>query len=205
MITMTRPPAQPWPTPMPYPQPTPPPPRRARWIIPTTAGLAVLAISAAATIGFAAGRNTAPVTATPATATTTVTAEPTPQEFTAADAAWCSEYKATSQRLADAGRADGAPRSMAAPDLPATAWTPEETNTNRSLADQLAGWEPGLAGLRAHVNNSTLELLIRGSNNASTTLADKIRTGAYVPADYSLYRSVTATDNALLAICDRIQ
>lgn len=201
MITMTRPPTQPWPTPMPYPQPTPPPPRRARWIIPTTAGLAVLAIGAAAIIGFAAGRNTAPMnTAQP----TTVTAEPQHQNFTEADSAWCREYKATTARLAAAGEDSDAPRQMAATDVPATAWTPKEADDNRRMAEQSDRWNAGLADLRATVSNPTLKNLIEASHQADTALVDKIRHASYVPADFSLYQSVNATDNALLAICDRI-
>lgn len=210
MITMTRPPAQPWPAHMqpasaayPYPQPAPPTkPKRSRWIIPTAAGLALLAIIMIAAGGFITGRNTAPTTTT--RVTTTVTAEPQHESFTAADSAWCREYMATTARLVEAGRTAGAPRSMAAPDLPATAWTPDDAATNQAVVAQSDRWNAGLADLRATVSNSMLKLLIESSFATDSELSTKIRNGTYAPSDFDLYRSTNATDNALTSICDRI-
>lgn len=211
MITMTRPPAQPWPAHIqpasaayPYPQPAPPttPKRRSRWIIPTAAGLALLAIVMVAAGGFITGRNTAPSITTQVT--TTVTAEPQHESFTAADSAWCREYMATTARLVEAGRTADAPRSIAASDLPATAWTPEEADTNRKLAEWSNRWDVERERLRNGVENPTLRLLLTGSLTASTELTTKIADGTYKPVDFALFRSVTATDNALSSICDRI-
>ena len=203
MTTMTRPPTQPWPTPLPYPQPAPAvPPKRPRWVIPTAAALAALAITAATVTGFAAGRGTAPIHTTQTT--TTVTAQPQHENFTEADRAWCREYEATTTRLAAAGENADAPRQMAAADVPAAAWTPQEAADNRRVAEQSDRWNDGLSNLRSTVSNPTLKILIEGSYEADTALVEKIRRGSYVPADFALYQSVNATDNALLAICDRI-
>ena len=198
-------PTAPLPPPPQAPAPRPPAPptprgRGPRWIVATAGVAAALAIGIGG--GIAIGHTIAPA---PVTNTVEVTAEPTPSPFTDADAAWCREYNATSTRLADAGEAAGAPRSMAAPDLPATAWTVEEAAANRRFADYSDTWTPGLAKLRESAENPTLKLLVEGSDQASTTLADKIRAGTYVPADYALYRTVTGTSNALLAICERVK
>jgi hypothetical protein len=151
--------------------------------------------------GIVIGRTTAR-TATMATAT--LTATPQPKAFGDADAAWCREYGATSRRLADAGEASGAPRELAGKDLPATEWTPDEAAANQRFADYLATWTPGLAQLRETTTNPVLKLLIEGDNQVNAGLVGKIHSGSYVPADYSLYRSGSATSNATLAICDRL-
>ncbi|OWL98127.1 hypothetical protein B7435_26000 [Mycolicibacterium peregrinum] len=190
---------------MPPAAPTPPPapaPRRRRGLLAAAVSAIALGVIGAAAAGFAAGRGTAPVAAP---VTTTVTAEPQHVNFTPADGAWCREYLATTDRLVEAGKAVGAPRMMAAPDLPATAWSPEDADANRRMVDQSDRWNGGLASLRASVANPTLKILIEGSRSADTELGNKIRTGAYVPADFALYRSTNATDNALFAICDRIK
>ena len=152
---------------------------------------------------FAAGWAAAP-SPTPEVKTVEVPGDPVAQAFTDADAAWCREYKATSARLADAGEAAGAPRSMAAADLPATAWTPEEIAANKRLAEYLSTWNPGLADLRGSVSNPALQVLLDGSGQARTALVEKIQTGSYEPADRAAYRTLTANDNAILAICDRL-
>jgi hypothetical protein len=173
-----------------------PQPGWRRW---GTAGVAALVIAAgAAGGGIFIGRTTA------STATTTLTATPQPKAFDDADVAWCTEYSATSRRLADAGKAAGAPRELAGKDLPATEWTSGESLANQRFADYSDTWIPGLDRLRDSSPNPILTLLIRGSNQAERALAEKIRTSTYVPGDYSLYRTVTATSNAILAICDRL-
>ena len=129
---------------------------------------------------------------------------PQHESFTAADSAWCREYMATTARLVEAGRTADAPRSIAASDLPATAWTPEEADTNRKLAEWSNRWDVERERLRNGVENPTLRLLLTGSLTASTELTTKIADGTYKPVDFALFRSVTATDNALSSICDRI-
>ena len=203
------------PAPLPYPEPPfgaapgwqppanppPPPTPRRRWVLPVTAATAALLIGAG--IGIVAGRETSTTTA-PEPVTTTVEAAPQPQPFTNADSAWCREYQATSDRLAEAGRASGAPRNFAAKDLPAAAWTPEESAANARFATYLATWGPGLADLRASASNPTLKSLIEGSSATTALLVDRIQSGQYVPADANLDQSSFAMDSALLAICKEI-
>ena len=184
--------------------PAPPPaptPRRRRGLLAAAVAAITLGVIGAAAAGFAAGRGTAPVAAP---VTTTVTAEPQHVNFTQADGAWCREYMATTDRLVEAGKAAGAPRTMAAPDLPATAWSPEDADANRRMVEQSDRWNGGLANLRTSVANPTLKVLIEGSYSTDTELATKIRTGSYVPADFELYTSTNGTDNALVDICRRI-
>lgn len=191
---------------MPPPAYPPAPPRPQdrgprRLLIAAGATVAALAIAGGM---FAAGWASAP---NPATTVRTVEVPgplPAAATFTAADSAWCREYEATSTRLADAGEAAGAPRSIASPDLPSTAWTPEEAGANRQAAEYLASWNPGMEALRSRATNPALQILMDGSAKASTELVDKIRSGTYLPADRSIYRTLTANDNAVLAICERI-
>ncbi|OBG11816.1 hypothetical protein A5768_11395 [Mycolicibacterium fortuitum] len=178
-----------------------PAPRRRRGLLTAAVAAIALGVIGAAAAGFAAGRGTAPMAAP---VTTTVTADPQHVAFTAADSTWCREYLATTNRLIDAGDAAGAPRSMAASDLPATAWSPEDAATNRLLAEWSNRWDKERSRLLETVSNPTLKMLINGSLAADTELATKISDGTYVPGDFALFRSVTATDNALGAICDRI-
>ncbi|QFS94611.1 hypothetical protein FIV07_27950 (plasmid) [Mycobacterium sp. THAF192] len=189
----------------PHAPPTPPTPPKGRGprrlLIAAGATFAALAVAGAT---FAAGWAAAP------DPTTTVRTVEVPGEtppaaiFNDADSAWCREYEATSTRLADAGEASGAPRSLAAPDMPASAWTPEEADANRQAADYLATWNPGMESLRSRVANPALQILMDGSAMASAELVDKIRSGTYMPADRSIWRSLTSNDNAILAICERI-
>lgn len=182
--------------------PPAPAPRRRRGLLAVAVSAIALGVIGAAAAGFAAGRGTAPVAAP---VTTTVTAEPQHVAFTAADGAWCREYIATADQLVEAGKAAGAPRTMAAPDLPATAWSPEDADANRRMVEQSDRWNGGLANLRASVANPTLRVLIEGSYSTDTELATKIRTGTYVPADFELYTSTNGTDSALVEICSRIK
>lgn len=189
----------------PHAPPAPPAPPKGRGphrlLIAAGATLATLAVAGAM---FAAGWAAAP------DPTTTVRTVEVPGEtppaaiFNDADSAWCREYEATSTRLADAGEASGAPRSLAAPDLPASAWTPEEADANRRLAEYLSSWNPGLEALRGRASNPALQILMDGSGSAKNGLVEKIRSGEYLPADYSLFRSISANDKAILAVCDRI-
>lgn len=196
--------AAPMPPPQTYPSPAPPRPQGRgprRLLIAAGASVAALAVAGGM---FAAGWAAAP---DPTTTTRTVEvpgAPPAATTFTEADSAWCREYDATSTRLANAGEVAGAPRSIAAPDLPSTAWTPEEAAANGRLADYLAGWNPGLEDLRGRVSNPALQILMDGSATSRSALIDAIRSGSYMPADYGLFRSVSANGNAILAICDRI-
>lgn len=189
----------------PHAPPAPPAPPKGRGprrlLIAAGATFAALAVAGAM---FAAGWAAAP------DPTTTVRTVEVPGEtppaaiFNDADSAWCREYEATSTRLADAGEASGAPRSLAAPDLPASAWTPEEADANRRAVEYLATWNPGLEALRSRASNPALEILMDGSAASRSELIDAVRSGSYMPADYQLYRSVSANGNAILAICDRI-
>lgn len=183
--------------------PPPPPPhtQRRRWILPATAATAALLIGAG--IGIVVGRGTSTTTA-PEPATTTVEAAPQPQSFTDADSAWCREYQAVSSRLAEAGRAAGAPRSLAAPDIAATAWTIDEVASNGRFATYLDTWGPGLASLRDRAANPALKALIDSSSNANAALAAKIRDRTYVPADASLSRDTVVAESALLAACGEL-
>lgn len=191
-------------SPQAYPPPAPPRsqgrgPRRL--LIAAGATVAALAIAGGM---FAAGWASAPDPTT--TVRTVEVAAPTPAAapFNDADSAWCREYQATSTRLADAGEASGAPRSLAAPDMPATAWSPEEADANRRLADYLATWNPGMESLRSRASNPALQVLLDGSGSAKAGLVEKIQNADYLPSDYSLFRSISANDKAILAICDRI-
>ncbi|WP_454232449.1 hypothetical protein [Mycolicibacterium fortuitum] len=183
----------------------PPPasaPRRRRGLLAVAVAAIALGVIGAAAAGFAAGRGTAPIAAP---VTTTVTDEPQQQgAFTKADGAWCREYMATIDRLIEAGKAAGAPRAMAAPDLPATAWSSEDAAANQAMAEQSNRWNSALTSLRASTANPTLKMLIDASYSTDTELAAKILDKTYKPADYDLFRATNATDNALGAICDRI-
>lgn len=186
-----------------YPPAPPRPQGRGPRRLLIAAGVTVAALAVAGGM-FAAGWAAAP---DPTTTTRTVEVPGAPAAaatFTAADSAWCREYEATSTRLADAGEAAGAPRSIASPDLPSTAWTPEEAGANRQAAEYLASWNPGMEALRSRATNPALQVLMDGSAKASAELVDKIRSGTYLPADRSIYRTLTANDNAVLAICERI-
>ncbi len=183
------------------PPPPPPPAPRRRWILPAAVAAATLLVGTG--LGIVVGRGTSN-TITSEPVTTTVESAPQPQSFTDADSAWCREYQATSTRIADAGESGGAPRTLASPDLPATAWTPEEVKANDAFARYSATWTPGLAGLQKSVANPTLKSLVDGMENSNATLADKVLARTYVPADFQLYRDVSANSNAILAICDRI-
>lgn len=215
MTTMTTgpvpPPAPPgWPpayggTPTLPPSAPPTPQRGARryWL---TAAIAAIALALGIGGGITIGRLTAPTSAsapvsTPSTASQPSSVPTTAQRFTDADVAWCREYDATSNRLADAGRAAGAPRSMVAVYQPASAWTPQEADNNRRLADYLATWQPDMIQLRENASNPALKLLVETDVQETSMLVDKIRNGTYAPADSSLYRDTSAAEDAVLAAC----
>lgn len=186
-----------WPTPPPVPSP-----HRRHWGLPVAVAAIALGVLGGSAAGFTAGRSTAPA-ATPIT--TTVTAEPQQQgAFTQADSAWCREYMATIDRLIESGKASGVPRAMAAPDLQASAWSPEDNAANQAMAEQSNRWNSALASLRTSTANPTLKMLIEASYTTDAELATKILNKTYKPADYDLFRATNATDNALGAICDRI-
>lgn len=186
-----------------YPPAPPRPQGRGPRRLLIAAGATVAALAVAGGM-FAAGWAAAPDPATTVRTVEVPGAPPAAATFSDADSAWCREYDATSTRLADAGEAAGAPRSLASPDMPATAWTPDEADANRRLGEYLASWNPGMEDLRSRASNPALQILMDGSAKSRSALVAKIRSGSYMPADYGLYRSVSANGNALLAICDRI-
>lgn len=186
-----------------YPPAPPRPPGRGPRRLLIAAGATVAALAVAGGM-FAAGWASAPDPTTTVRTVEVAGATPEAAPFNEADSAWCREYNATSTRLADAGEASGAPRSLAAWDMPATAWSPEEAAANQRAVEYLATWNPGLESLRGRTSNPALQILMDGSAVSRSALIDAVQSGSYMPADYQLYRSVTANGNAILAICDRI-
>jgi hypothetical protein len=152
--------------------------------------------------GILIGRTAVP---TPApTVTKAVGASPSAKPFGAVDDTWCHEYQATSTRLADAGEAAAAPRHLTAPDLPASAWTPDDTAANRRFADYLATWTPGLARLRGTADNPAFETIVETNIASTNMLVTVIRNSTYMPADFSYFRTQAAADRAILAACKEL-
>ena len=181
-------------------------PRRRRWLIITltTVG-AVLIVATAGIIGriTAPSPDTSSTVGAPATSTATPAA-PSVRPFAAADETWCKTYQVTTHRLAEAGRAVGAPRRMEAPDLPATSWTADETTANRRFAEYMATWITGLSHLRETAKHPDLKSLIETSFIEQKALVETIRSGTYVPSDFIHYRSDLAVDRGLIAICKEL-
>ncbi|OHV03519.1 hypothetical protein BKN37_14445, partial [Mycobacterium talmoniae] len=174
-----------------------------RWLITVAVAATALAIGIGG--GITIGRTTAPTPVTPAAPTPSTQAPaPSARPFAAADETWCHQYQSTSTRLADAGEAAGAPRKLAASDLPATQWTPEEITANRRFADYLATWPEGMADLRASAANPALKMLIETSLSGYENLAPTISDGTYVPADFNRLRAIVAAERGILALCKEL-
>lgn len=192
---------------IPAPPPPPSPPQRRRpWLTATALIAAALLIAAAAAIG----RITAPqqaITPTPVAAPTNTSAPPPADSlrpFDSADETWCKTYQATSDQAAVAGNASGAPRSLAAPDVPATAWPPAAAAANQRFADYLVEWTPGPTDLRVTDAHPILKTLFEASIADSAALASVIHDRTYLPTDLKYLRSFGAIDRALLAICKEL-
>lgn len=205
------------PAPLPYPEPpygaapdwsqqsapAEPPtktPRGRRWIALSAAAIGVLMIGGAA--GFAVGHLAAPE---PTVRTLEVPGNVEPQAFTNNDVAWCREYNITTSRLYDQDVASGAPRTLAAPELPAAAWSADERAANHALVARYGRWDAELSSLRSGADNPTLKLLINGMLDSAGRLSTAIANGTYSPTDRNEYRDVSVAGDGLVSMCEALQ
>lgn len=158
----------------------------------------IVSITAALVGGFTAGRVSTELSAP---APITVTAAPSPAMFNAADADWCREYTATSNRLTDQRKANGWPRDMAATALPASSWSADELGRNQAFQKYLEANSAATGGLQEKAGNPALKTLVDTEMTAVNTLIDRIKNGTYMPADAAILNTAASASVGLGELC----
>lgn len=178
------------------------PRRRYTMLAIATFGVFLL-MSVTGAAAFIAGRASMHVESQNSTTATEI--DPLPRPYTLSDITWCREYSSANKRVLDQQEAAQWPKAMVARDVPASDWTPAEAATNREFSNTLeAGLSAPIARLKDSAQNSVLKLLMADQLQSQSELLTKIRSGVYQPADYSLYRSASASVIALDDICGEI-